>query len=54
MDLITVKEFFKDTEKYLDRKVQVGGWVRSVRASKAFGFIALHDGSCFSTLEPAI
>ena len=51
MDLITVKEFFKDTEKYLERKVQVGGWVRSVRASKAFGFIALHDGSCFSTLQ---
>ena len=51
MDLITVKEIFRNREKYLDQTVRVGGWVRSVRASKAFGFIALHDGSCFDTLQ---
>ena len=51
MKLTTVKEIYKDREKFLDQKVSVGGWVRSVRGSKAFGFIVLHDGSCFDTLQ---
>ena len=31
--------------------MSVGGWVRSVRDSKTFGFIVLHDGSFFETLQ---
>ena len=38
MDLVTVRELYKNREAYLDKEVSVGGWVRSVRASKAFGF----------------
>ena len=49
--LITVKELFKETEKYIDRKVAVGGWVRSIRDSKSFGFMVLHDGTYFNTLQ---
>ena len=49
--LITVKELFKETEKYIDRKVAVGGWVRSIRDSKTFGFMVLHDGTYFNTLQ---
>ena len=45
MKLITVKEIYKEREKYLDQEVTVGGWVRSVRDSKTFGFIVLHDGT---------
>ena len=45
MKLTTVKEIYKEREKYLDKEVTVGGWVRSVRDSKTFGFIVLHDGS---------
>ncbi|MBE5930084.1 MAG: asparagine--tRNA ligase, partial [Lachnospiraceae bacterium] len=33
------------------KKVTVGGWVRSVRDSKAFGFIVLNDGTFFETLQ---
>ena len=51
MKLTTVKEIYKERERFLDQKVSVGGWVRSVRGSKAFGFIVLHDGSCFDTLQ---
>ncbi|MCD7868069.1 MAG: asparagine--tRNA ligase [Clostridiales bacterium] len=51
MNLTTVKEIYKNREQYLDREVCVGGWVRSVRASKAFGFIVLHDGTFFETLQ---
>ena len=51
MQLTTVKEIYKSTEQYLDKEVTVGGWVRSVRDSKTFGFIVLHDGSFFETLQ---
>ena len=51
MELTTVKELFSDREKYLDEEVQVGGWIRSIRDSKAFGFIVLNDGTCFDTLQ---
>ncbi len=31
--------------------VSVSGWVRTVRDSKAFGFIELNDGTCFRNLQ---
>ena len=49
--MTTVKEIYKDPEAFLNRKVKVGGWVRSNRASKNFGFLVLHDGTCFQTLQ---
>ena len=45
MKLTTVKEIYREREKFLDKEITVGGWVRSVRDSKTFGFIVLHDGS---------
>ena len=51
MNLVTVKELYKNRESYLDREISVGGWVRSVRDSKSFGFIVVSDGSCFETLQ---
>ena len=32
--LITVREIFKNREKYLDSEIKIGGWVRSIRDSK--------------------
>ena len=49
--MITVKELYQNPEAYAGQSVLVGGWVRSVRASKAFGFIVVSDGSCFQTLQ---
>ena len=51
MDLVTVKELYKNREQYFDKEVTVGGWVRSNRDSKAFGFIVVNDGSYFETLQ---
>ena len=45
--LTTVREIYRDRECFLGKEVQVGGWVRSVRDSKSFGFLVLHDGSYF-------
>ena len=49
--LTEVRTLFKETEKFLDRKVTVGGWVRSIRDSKTFGFMVLNDGTYFNTLQ---
>ena len=51
MDLITVRELYTHPENYLDKEVSIGGWVRSLRDSKAFGFIVVSDGSYFETLQ---
>ena len=51
MELVTVKELYKSREQYLDKEVTVGGWVRSIRDSKTFGFIVVNDGSYFETLQ---
>ena len=51
MELITVKELYKNKEQYLGKEVRIGGWVRSIRDSKAFGFIVVNDGSFFEPLQ---
>ena len=51
MDLVTVKELYRETEKYIGKEVTVGGWLRSNRDSKQFGFIVINDGSFFDTLQ---
>jgi len=51
MELISVRELFKEKEKFAGKEVTVGGWIRSVRDSKTFGFIVLSDGTYFETLQ---
>ena len=51
MDLVTIRELYKKQEDYIDQKVTVGGWVRSIRDSKTFGFIVVNDGTFFSPLQ---
>ena len=51
MDLITIRELYKNREEYLDKDITVGGWVRSIRDSKAFGFIVVNDGTFFEPLQ---
>ena len=49
--LTTVKELFRDTEAFAGKPVKVGGWIRTMRVSKAFGFIELNDGSFFKPVQ---
>lgn len=51
MELVTVKELYRNRAHYIDKEVSVGGWVRSVRDSKTFGFLVVNDGSFFETLQ---
>ena len=38
-------------ELYSEKEITVAGWVRNIRASNAFGFIELNDGSTLSCLQ---
>ena len=51
MELITVRELFKNIDKYADKTIEIGGWVRNRRPSKKFGFIMLSDGTYFTPLQ---
>lgn len=51
MELVTIRSLYRDKEKYIGQNISVGGWVRSIRDSKTFGFIVLHDGTFFETLQ---
>ena len=46
-----IKSIYADQAAYSEREITVGGWARSIRDSKAFGFIDLYDGSCFKTMR---
>ena len=51
MNLVTVRDIYRHREDYLGKEISIGGWVRSVRDSKSFGFIVVSDGSFFETLQ---
>jgi asparaginyl-tRNA synthetase len=46
-----IAELFIDAEAFAHQEVTLGGWVRSLRDLKNFGFIELHDGSCFASVQ---
>lgn len=49
--LVTIREIFKNKDEYIGKNIKVGGWVKSIRDSKTFGFIVLSDGTFFDTLQ---
>ena len=51
MEKTTIKDLYRDTEKYIGQEVEISGWVRTVRDSKTFGFIELNDGSFLNNLQ---
>ena len=46
-----ISGIYADPSSFDGKKVTVGGWARSIRDSKAFGFIDLNDGSCFKGVQ---
>ena len=51
MELISIRELFRNTAEYAGKTVTVGGWVRNRRPSKQFGFIVLNDGTYFTPVQ---
>ncbi len=51
MERIYLKALGKDFAAYDGKEVTVAGWAKTIRDSKAFGFIELNDGSCFKNTQ---
>ena len=49
--MILIKDLIKDYEKYSDKEVEVGGWIKNSRFSKNVGFIELNDGTFFNPVQ---
>ena len=46
-----IKHIYEDMAAFGGKTVTLGGWVRNLRDSKAFGFIDLNDGSCHKSIQ---
>jgi len=46
-----IRELYQSPSDYDQKTVTIAGWVRTVRDSKTFGFIELHDGTCFKNVQ---
>ena len=51
MHLTDIKELYREQEKYAGAEVTIGGWIRSNRDSKNFGFLMINDGTFFEALQ---
>ena len=50
-EMTKVAAIYADADVYGGKRVTVGGWGRTIRDMKGFGFIELNDGSCFKNLQ---
>ncbi len=51
LNRICVKEIYQNPDLFSGKEITVGGWARTIRDSKAFGFIELNDGSFFKSVQ---
>ena len=51
MSYTKIAAIFADSERLAGQEVTVGGWARTIRDMKNFGFVELNDGSCFKNLQ---
>ena len=49
--MINIKELYRNYKDYADQEVTIGGWLRSKRDSKTFGFLVVNDGTFFEPLQ---
>ena len=51
MELTNIREIFRNKDKFADKEVTIGGWVRSNLNSNNFGFIVVNDGTFFEPIQ---
>ena len=51
LDLLELRKLHHEFKDYEGKEVTVGGWVRSIRDSKTFGFMVLNDGTFFEPTQ---
>ena len=50
-DVVYIKTLYRNEKDYVDKKVKISGWIRTLRASNAFGFIEVNDGTFFKNTQ---
>ena len=50
MQLVSIKSLFRNLSEYEGKEVTIGGWLRSKRDSKTFGFLVVNVGTFFEPL----
>ena len=48
---VLIKSLYRNSEEYLSKDIVISGWIRTLRASNAFGFIEVNDGSFFKNVQ---
>ena len=51
MEFTTIRSLYRERSDIDHSHVTLGGWVKSIRASKTFGFIMLSDGTFFEPVQ---
>ena len=51
LELLNIRDLFRNREDYIGTQVSIGGWVRSNRNSKNFGFLVVNDGTFFEPVQ---
>lgn len=49
--MVNIRELYHNYKEYADQEVTIGGWLRSKRDSKTFGFLVINDGTFFEPLQ---
>ena len=49
--LTRVCDIYADPQTYGGKTVRLGGWIKTIRSSNAFGFIELNDGTFFKNIQ---
>lgn len=51
MEKTIIKTLYRNADEHINKKVTISGWIRTLRASNAFGFIEVNDGSFFKNIQ---
>ena len=51
MERLEISKLFSSYEELGGKEITVCGWIKTLRGSKAIGFMEINDGSCFKSLQ---
>ena len=49
--MLDLKDIYKDYKSYLNKDIEIQGWIKNHRKQKEFGFIDFNDGTYFQSLQ---
>lgn len=49
--MLNIRDLHRDYANYDGKTITIGGWVRSIRDSKTFGFMVVNDGTFFEPVQ---